>query len=71
MTLATCISDDICRTREPLALVNKTACKNILFCFTAVISLRGFLFFFFFAGGWGSPSLCVLVKIDRRPCVTE
>lgn len=60
MTLATCISNDICSLREHLALVNKTACKNILFCFTIVI-----LEIFF------GPPLCVLVKIDKHPCVTK
>ena len=57
------------QTEGTPGLVNKTPCGNILFCFTAVISLRGF--FFFFSGGVGSPSLCVLVKIDRHPCVTK
>lgn len=61
------------QTEGTLALVTKTACKNILFCFTAVLSLRG-LFFFSRGQGWGSPFLlCVLVKPTGTMCyqVTE
>lgn len=42
MSWAACISSDMCSLREHLALVNKTACKNILSYFLIVIALGDF-----------------------------
>lgn len=63
MALATSISKPhMCGVRKHLVLMNNTAGKNIWFCFPIVISLSDF---------FSCPSLCVLVRIDKHPCVTK
>lgn len=53
--------------REHLVLRNKTACRTISFCFPIVITLREVVVVCVCFG----PSLCVLAKIDKHPCVTH
>lgn len=64
MALATRISKPhTCGVRTHLVLRNNTAGKNILSCFPIVVSLSQIFF--------PCPSLCVLVRIDKHPCVTK